>query len=210
MVEWITSSEPVPYLDSLNWMEQRVSAISIGEADEAIWLLEHPSIYTAGTSAGLHEISDSPPFPLYRVGRGGKITYHGPGQRVIYILLNLNKRQRDLRRFVGAIEAWIIAALAEFNIEGFPAKGRTGVWLHRDAACLAQEAKIAAIGIRMRRWVSFHGASVNVNPDLGHYAPIVPCGIREHGVTSLAQIGSTATMADLDAALKKHFNSFFC
>ncbi len=214
MVEWIHAEAPVPYDEALAFMEARVAAIAAGEADEAIWLLEHPPLYTAGTSAKPEDLTDPGRFPVYEAGRGGQYTYHGPGQRVAYVMLDLNKRGRDVRRFVCNLEKWVIAALAEFNVTGEIREGRVGVWVTRpdkprgpDGAL--REDKIAAIGVKLRRWISFHGISINVEPDLSHFTGIVPCGIREHGVTSLVDMGLPVTMADLDNALIHEFECIF-
>ncbi len=210
MVEWITSPGLTDYDMACREMEARVDAIARGEADEAIWLLEHPPLYTAGPSADPADLLAPDRFPVHRTRRGGQYTYHGPGQRVVYVMLDVGRRGRDLRRFVKALEGWVIAALAEFNIRGVIRPGRVGVWVVRDdkpltAAGARREDKIAAIGIRMRRWVSFHGLAVNVEPDLEHFSGIVPCGIAEHGVTSLVDLGLPVSMGDLDVALKKTF-----
>ena len=206
MVEWRISEAPVHYDEALAFMESRVAQIYAGEADEMIWLLEHPPIYTAGTSAKRADLVDPDRFPVYEAGRGGQYTYHGPGQRIAYVMLDLNKRGRDVRKFVQQLEEWVIAALAEFNVTGAIRDGRVGVWVTRPEkprgadGALAED-KIAAIGVKLRRWVSFHGISINVDPDLSHFEGIVPCGIRDHGVTSLVDLGIPATMADLDVAL---------
>ena len=214
MVEWIHSDRLVPYEEALAFMEDRVAAIARGEADEAIWLLEHPPLYTAGTSARREDLTDPDRFPVYEAGRGGQYTYHGPGQRVAYVMLDLNKRGRDVRAFVAALEGWVIAALAEFNIKGEIREGRVGVWVTRPDKApnldgSPREDKIAAIGVKLRKWVSFHGISINVEPDLSHFQGIVPCGIREHGVTSLVDLGLPVTMDDLDTALRLKFGQFF-
>lgn len=213
-MEWITSDGLVPYPQALAWMEARASAIAKGEADEAIWLLEHPPLYTAGTSARIEDLTDPGRFPVYDAGRGGQYTYHGPGQRIAYVMLNVGARGHDVRRFVHQLETWVIAALAEFNVTGEIREGRVGVWVRRpekprgpDGA--VAEDKIAAIGIRLRRWVSFHGISINVDPDLSHFSGIVPCGIRDHGVTSLVDLGLPVTMTDLDLALHRQFDRVF-
>lgn len=194
-----------PYSETLAAMEARVAAIAAGTADEAIWLLEHPPLYTAGTSANPADLTDPNRFAVHVAGRGGQYTYHGPGQRVVYVMLDLNKRGRDVRRFVCALEDWIIATLAAFNVRGERRAGRVGVWVVRpDRAGIdgaPAEDKIAAIGVKLRRWVSFHGLSINVEPDLSHFTGIVPCGIAEHGVTSLVDLGLPVTLADLDGAL---------
>lgn len=210
MVEWITSDTPVDYAEAVTFMEARAAAIRAGEADELIWLLEHPPLYTAGTSAKPSDLLDPERFPVYPAARGGQYTYHGPGQRVAYVMLDVGARGRDVRGFVEALEAWVIAALAEFNVKGELRQGRVGVWVTRpekpplpDGA--PREDKIAALGIRLRRWVSFHGLSINVEPDLSHFDGIVPCGITGHGVTSLVDLGLPVTMSDVDVALKKTF-----
>lgn len=210
MVEWITSPGLVPYEEALAAMEARVAAIHAGTAPECVWLLEHPPLYTAGTSARREDLTDPSRFPVHEARRGGQYTYHGPGQRVAYVMLDLNRRDRDVRRFVQRLEDWIIAALAEFGVRGEVRAGRVGVWVARpDRPPLPdgtpREDKIAAIGVRLRKWVSFHGIAVNVEPDLSHFDGIVPCGIRGHGVTSLVDLGLPVTMADLDLALRATF-----
>ncbi len=214
MVEWITATDLVPYEEALTFMEDRVAKIASGEAQEAIWLLEHPPLYTAGTSAQSADLTDPDRFPVYQAGRGGQYTYHGPGQRVIYVMLDLNKRGRDVRKFVCNLEKWVIDTLAEFNITAERRTGRVGVWVTRPEKPAnfdgsAREDKIAAIGVKLRRWVSFHGISINVEPDLSHFDGIVPCGIREHGVTSLVDLGLPVTMMDLDLALMRQFEAVF-
>lgn len=214
MVEWITATDLVPYEEALSFMEDRVAKIASGEAAEAIWLLEHPPLYTAGTSAQSDDLTDPDRFPVYQAGRGGQYTYHGPGQRVIYVMLDLNKRGRDVRKFVCNLEKWVIDTLAEFNITAERRTGRVGVWVTRPEKPAnfdgsAREDKIAAIGVKLRRWVSFHGISINVEPDLSHFDGIVPCGIREHGVTSLVDLGLPVTMMDLDLALMRQFEAVF-
>lgn len=206
MPEWRISDGLTDYEDALAFMESRAAAIAAGTAPECIWLLEHPPLYTAGTSARQQDLVDPGRFPVHVAGRGGQYTYHGPGQRVVYVMLDLGARGRDVRRFVCALESWVIAALAEFGVTAERREGRVGVWVRRpDRAPLAdgtpREDKIAAIGVKLRRWVSFHGLAVNVEPDLAHFDGIVPCGIRGHGVTSLVDLGLPVTMADLDAAL---------
>lgn len=210
MVEWITSPGLVEYPDALNWMEARVEAIRAGTQPEAVWLLEHPPLYTAGTSARPEDLTDPDRFDVFEARRGGQYTYHGPGQRVAYVLLDVAKRGRDVRRFVAALEDWVIATLAEFNLRGERRQGRVGVWVERpDKPANADgspcEEKIAAIGIRLRKWVSFHGISINVEPDLSHFDGIVPCGISDHGVTSLVDMGLPVTMAEVDNALRRTF-----
>ena len=209
-VEWTTLPGLSPYSETLAAMEARVAAIHSGTAPEAIWLLEHPPLYTAGTSANAADLVQPDRFPVHAVGRGGQYTYHGPGQRVIYTMLDVSRREKDVRCFVRHLENWVIAALAEFNVRGEIRPGRVGVWVQRpDKPRLADgslaEDKIAAIGIKLRRWVSFHGISINVEPDLTHFSGIVPCGIRDHGVTSLVDLGLPVTMDDLDAALRATF-----
>ena len=209
LVEWITSSGLVPYRVSVEWMESRVAGIASGAADEAVWLLEHPPLYTSGTSTGGGEIAERPPFPVFKTGRGGRATYHGPGQRVIYLMLDLDRRQRDVRRFVESIENWLIASLADLGVEGFAVRGRTGVWVSRTGgADQSRDVKVAAIGIRLRRWISFHGASLNIDPNLDHYSAIVPCGIHDCGVGSLAQIAGGLGMPEVDAVLRSRFDQF--
>jgi lipoyl(octanoyl) transferase len=214
MVEWLTSHGLVPYETALAEMEARVAGIARGDADEAIWLLEHPPLYTAGTSAKPADLLTPDRFPVYETRRGGQYTYHGPGQRVAYVMLDLNARGRDVRRFVHQIEDWVIATLAEFNVKGERRAGRVGVWVTRpekppmpDGS--PREDKIAAVGLRIRKWVSFHGISINVEPDLGHFDGIVPCGIAEHGVTSLVDLGLPVTLDDVDDALKRTFPPIF-
>lgn len=214
MVQWTVFDGLTGYESAVAGMETLVARIAVGEADEAIWLLEHPPLYTAGTSAKADDLADPGRFPVYRAGRGGQYTYHGPGQRVVYAMLDLGKRGRDVRRFVERLENWAISALAEFGVKGETRAGRVGVWVSRPERSPTpngspREDKIAAIGVKLRRWVSFHGLSINVDPDLAHYDGIVPCGIREHGVTSLVDLGIPATMADLDVALKRTFETAF-
>ena len=214
MIEWTHIPGLAPYGETLAAMEARAEAIAEGTAPEAIWLLEHPPLYTAGTSADLSDLRDPDRFPVFQARRGGQYTYHGPGQRVAYVMLDLNKRGRDVRQFVAALESWIIDTLATFNIRGERRQGRVGVWVARpDKPALAdgstRDDKIAAIGVRLRRWVSFHGISINVEPDLSHFDGIVPCGITGHGVTSLVDLGLPVTMDDLDAALKQTFPRAF-
>ncbi len=209
-MEWIQSDGLTDYETALSVMEARVADIRAGRADEAIWFLEHPPLYTAGTSAKPADLVDPGRFPVFEARRGGQYTYHGPGQRVVYVMLDLDRRGRDVRCFVRDLEAWVIAALGEFGLTGHIRPGRVGVWIDRpDKPRLPDgrmaEDKIAAIGIRLRRWVSFHGISINVEPDLSHFDGIVPCGITEYGVTSLVDLGLPVTMDDLDVALKRTF-----
>jgi len=213
-VEWHLSADLVPYPVAVAAMEERVARIADGTAAEAIWLLEHPPLYTAGTSAKPADLTDPDRFPVYEAKRGGQYTYHGPGQRVIYIMLDVGKRGRDVRCFVRQLEGWVIATLAEFNVIGEIRPGRVGVWVTRPDKPLTAtgqpaEDKIAAIGIRLRKWISFHGISINVEPDLEHFTGIVPCGITDHGVTSLVDLGLPVTMADLDVALRRRFSQIF-
>jgi lipoyl(octanoyl) transferase len=205
-VDWTLSPGLVGFPEAEAAMRARAAAIAAGEAAELIWLLEHPPLYTAGTSAKEKDLLLPSRFPVYRTGRGGEFTYHGPGQRVIYTLLDLKRRKPDVRAFVAALEAWVIAALAELGVEAGTRAGRVGVWVARAGG---RDDKIAAIGIRLSKWVSTHGVSLNVAPDLSHYAGIVPCGIREHGVTSLADLGIAASMADVDRALRAAFEREF-
>ncbi|MBX3508317.1 MAG: lipoyl(octanoyl) transferase LipB [Parvibaculum sp.] len=207
--EWRISDAPVPYEAAVREMEERVAAIAEGRAPELVWLLEHPPLYTAGTSAAERDLVDPGRFPVFQTGRGGQYTYHGPGQRVAYVMLDLKRRTPDVRAFVGDLERWLIATLAEFNVTGELREGRVGVWVKRPEKGLTAEDKIAAIGVRIRKWVTFHGVSLNVDPDLDHFSGIVPCGISQHGVTSLADLGITATMADVDIALKRNFARIF-
>lgn len=214
MVEWITSPGLTDYDKAERLMDARATEIANGQASEAIWLLEHPPLYTAGPQANPADLSDPNRFPVHKTRRGGQYTYHGPGQRVVYVMLNLAQREKDLRVFVNQLERWVIAALAEFNVTGLIRPGRVGVWVERpdkpaSPTGAVTEDKIAAIGIRMRRWVSFHGLSINVEPDLSHFDGIVPCGISEHGVTSLVDLGLPVTVGDVDTALKRTFDDVF-
>ena len=208
-VEWAVAARPVDYGAALAAMEARVDAIAAGEAGERVWLLEHPPVYTAGTSADPKDLIAPERFPVHRVGRGGQYTYHGPGQRVAYVMLDLKPRGADVRAFVGTLEEWLIAALARFGVRAGRRAGRVGVWVARPDKGEGAEDKIAAIGIRLRRWVSFHGISLNVAPELEHYSGIVPCGVSEHGVTSLADLGVKASMAEVDAVLLREFQRLF-
>ena len=208
-VEWRISNELVPYPEAVAEMEQRAEAIARGEASELVWLLEHPPLYTAGTSAKPEDLLTPDRFPVYKTGRGGQFTYHGPGQRVAYVMLDLKSRTPDVRRFVQDLEEWIIGTLDRFQVRGERRADRVGVWVRRPDLGETREDKIAAIGIRLRRWVSFHGISINVDPDLQHFSGIVPCGISEHGVTSLVNLGLPVSMADVDLALKATFDEVF-
>lgn len=209
-VEWRVSEGLTDYADAVAFMEARVLAISEGRAQELIWLVEHPPLYTAGTSADEGDLIDAR-FPVHKSGRGGQFTYHGPGQRVVYVMLDLTKRGQDVRRFVMALEAWLIETLGAFNLRGERRKDRVGVWVKRPDKGAGFEDKIAAIGIRVRRWVTFHGISLNVEPDLAHFSGIVPCGIAEqrYGVTSLVDLGLPVAMDDADLALKTAFADVF-
>ena len=204
-IHWRISDGPVAYADAVARMEARVAAIRAGTEPELVWLLEHPPLYTAGTSARDADLVAPGRLPVHRTGRGGQYTYHGPGQRVAYVMVDLNRRGRDLRCFVWQLEQWVIETLAAFNVTGERRDGRVGVWVARDG----REDKVGAVGVRVKRWVTYHGVSINVDPDLAHYAGIVPCGITEHGVTSLADLGIPATMADVDVALRQTFTKVF-
>ena len=213
-VEWAISDGLVAYDAAVAEMEARVAAIAAGDAAERVWLLEHPPLYTAGTSARDEDLVDSSRFPVHRSGRGGQFTYHGPGQRVAYAMLDLNRRTPDLRRYVAALEAWLIATLAALNVRGERREDRVGVWVRRPEKAPgptgeAAEEKIAAIGIRVRRWVSFHGVSLNVEPDLSHFSGIVPCGVRAHGVTSLVDLGLPVSLPEVDAVMRSAFETIF-
>ena len=214
MVEWITTDGLTDYRAAEAWMEDRVAAIAEGRASECIWLVEHPPLYTAGTSAKAADLTDPDRFPVYDTKRGGQFTYHGPGQRVAYVLLDVGKRGRDVRCFVRDLEAWVIDTLDQFNLRGEIRDGRVGVWVQRpgkprQANGSPAEDKIAAIGIRLRKWISFHGISINVEPDLDHFTGIVHCGISDHGVTSLVDLGLPVTMDDLDVVLRDSFTKVF-
>jgi len=208
-VGWAVSTDYVDYPAAVAAMEARAAAIADGTAGELVWLLEHPPLYTAGVSAKATDLLAPDRFPVFESGRGGQFTYHGPGQRVAYVMLDLTKRGRDVRAFVAALEAWIIDALAAFNITGELRDGRVGVWVERKGAGWSREDKIAAIGVKLRRWVSFHGISLNVEPDLSHFSGIVPCGQTEHGVTSLVDLGLPVAMDEADAALQTSFTKVF-
>ena len=205
MVEWRVSDRPVGYEEAVRAMEERVAAIHAGTAPELVWLLEHPALYTAGTSADAADLID-PRFPVHSSGRGGQYTYHGPGQRIAYVMLDLTRRGQDVRAHVCRLEGWIIATLGRSGVTGERRQGRVGIWIDRGGG---REDKIAAIGVRVRRWITLHGLAINVAPDLDHFGGIVPCGIRGHGVTSLADLGIPATMAEVDDALRATFNAAF-
>lgn len=204
--DWVVTDTPVPYPEAVAAMEARAAAIAESRAGECVWLLEHPPLYTAGTSAKAEDLVDPGGLPVYPTGRGGQFTYHGPGQRVAYVMLDLKRRGRDLKALVCALEDWLIATLWAFHVRGERRAGRVGVWVDRGGG---REDKIAALGIRVRRWVTFHGVSLNVDPNLSHFAGIVPCGIREHGVTSLVDLGHPVSMADVDLALREAFEARF-
>ncbi|MCC8936566.1 lipoyl(octanoyl) transferase LipB [Bradyrhizobium sp. Arg68] len=209
-VEWRISDVPVSYPDSLAEMDARVAAIAAGSAPELVWLLEHPPLYTSGTSGKAGDLLD-PRFPTFQSGRGGQVTYHGPGQRVAYVMLDLKRRRPDVRAYVASLEQWIIRTLAAFNVRGERREDRVGVWVKRPDKGPGREDKIAAIGVRLRRWVSFHGIAINVEPDLSHFQAIVPCGVVDprYGVTSLVDLGLPVTMADVDIALRQAFAEVF-
>ena len=202
--DWKISDTPVPYPDAVDFMEARAAAIAQGTAGEMVWLLEHPPIYTAGTSAKDADLLDAR-FPVHHTGRGGQFTYHGPGQRVGYVMLDLKTRKPDVRAYVHDLEQWLIETLALFNVKGERREGRVGIWVQRGL----REDKIAALGVRIKRWVTFHGVALNVDPDLSHFGGIVPCGVSQHGVTSLADLGILVSMADVDVALKQSFRKVF-
>jgi lipoyl(octanoyl) transferase len=206
MVEWRVSDAPVAYEAAVAAMEERVAEIRAGTAGELVWLLEHPPLYTAGTSARIGDLVEPGLFPVHRTGRGGQFTYHGPGQRVGYVMLDLERRGPDLRSYVRGLEEWLIRTLRSFGVTGERRLGRVGIWI---VGSDGRERKVAAIGIRVRRWVTFHGVSLNVDPDLSHYRGIVPCGIQEHGVTSLADQGVRVSMQDVDDALRRAFAAVF-
>jgi lipoyl(octanoyl) transferase len=208
-VGWAVSTDYVPYPAAVAAMEARAAAIADGTAGELIWLLEHPPLYTSGVSAKATDLIEPDRFPVFESGRGGQFTYHGPGQRVAYVMLDLTQRGRDVRAFVAALEAWIIDALAAFNVTGELRDGRVGVWVERKGAGWSREDKIAALGVKLRKWISFHGISLNVEPDLSHFSGIVPCGQVEHGVTSLVDLGLPVTLDEADAALKASFQKVF-
>ena len=203
-IEWQVAVGLTPYAGAVSFMEERAAEIARGTAPELVWLVEHPPIYTAGTSAKDADLLDAR-FPVFKTGRGGQFTYHGPGQRVGYVMLNLKHRKADVRAFVHDLEEWLIGTLAQFNVKGERREGRVGIWVVRGS----REDKIAAIGVRVRHWVTFHGVSINVDPDLDHFSGIVPCGVTEHGVTSLHDLGLPVTMADVDVAMRKSFSEVF-
>ena len=205
-MEWLITHDPVPYDIALAFMEKRVAEIKNGTAEEVVWLLEHPPLYTAGTSANTSDLLEPQRLPVYETGRGGRYTYHGPGQRVAYTMIDLKKRGGDVRQYVHDLEEWIIRSLARIQVDAERRDGRIGIWVTRDDG---SEDKIAALGVRVRRWVTFHGISINVTPDLSHFGGIIPCGINEHGVTSLADLGNHASMANLDQHLRTSFEEVF-
>ena len=214
MVQWEITENKVGYETALTAMDKHVEKMIQGEANEKIWLLEHPPLYTAGTSADRQDLVEPNRFPVFETKRGGQYTYHGPGQRVVYVMLDLNKRGKDVKKFVKNLESWITLTLSEFNVTGQSRDGRVGIWVERPDKPLKnngalEEDKIAAIGVRLRKWVTLHGLSINLDPDLSHFQGIVPCGIREHGVTSLVDLGLPVSMHDLDNALKKSFSEVF-
>lgn len=214
MVQWEISDGEVGYNTALEKMDNHVQKMISGEAGEKIWLLEHPSLYTAGTSADKKDLIKPNLFPVFETKRGGQYTYHGPGQRIVYVMLDLNNRGKDIKKFVNNLEAWIIHTLAEFNVIGQSRSGRVGIWVERpdkpkNVDGFIEEEKIAAIGVRLKKWVTLHGLSINVDPDLNNFQGIVPCGIKDHGVTSLVDLGLPVSMADLDNALKKSFSKVF-
>lgn len=203
-IEWRVSQAPVPYPEALAFMEERAAAIRAGSARECVWLLEHPPLFTAGTSADPAELSNPLGFPVYQAGRGGRYTYHGPGQRVVYVMLDLDKRGKDIRCFVHALEGWMIDALGQLGVSAHRAEGRIGIWVGEGP----DEKKIGALGVRVKRWVTLHGFALNVAPDLAHFGGIVPCGIAEYGVTSLDKLGKQIAMVGVDACLKRGFHPF--
>ena len=214
MVQWEITEDKVDYEIALAKMDNHVEKMIQGKAGEKIWLLEHPPLYTAGTSANRKDLIEPNQFPVFETKRGGQYTYHGPGQRVVYVMLDLNQRGKDVKKFVKNLEDWIILTLSEFNVIGQSRDGRVGIWVERPDKPLnnngaVEEEKIAAIGVRVRKWITLHGLSINLDPDLSHFQGIVPCGIREHGVTSLVDLGLPVSMHDLDNALKKSFSEVF-
>jgi lipoyl(octanoyl) transferase len=209
-VAWQISDSPVPYPDAVAFMEERAAAIAAGEAGELVWLLEHPPLYTSGTSGKADDLLD-PRFPLFTTGRGGQLTYHGPGQRIAYVMLDLKRRCPDIRAYVAGLEEWIIRTLAAFNVRGERREDRVGVWVRRPDKGAGYEDKIAAIGVRLKRWVSFHGIAINVEPELAHFSAIIPCGVSDprFGVTSLVDLGHPVSMIDVDIALRQTFEGLF-
>tara|TARA_E500000331_G_scaffold355118_1_gene409819 strand:+ start:150 stop:848 length:699 start_codon:yes stop_codon:yes gene_type:complete len=210
-IEWLISDNTVCYEEAVEFMERRVTGIRKGNEPETVWLLEHPSLYTAGTSADPAELLENNKFPIFQSGRGGRYTYHGPGQRVVYVMLDLKNRDDDVRKYVRDLEQWIMDTLVQFAVIGERRQGRVGIWVGRGAlgSPTYREDKIAAIGVRVRGWVTYHGISLNVEPDLSHYSGIVPCGIKNYGITSLWDLGLTPTMPDVDCALKASFETVF-
>ncbi|MEM7226261.1 MAG: lipoyl(octanoyl) transferase LipB [Pseudomonadota bacterium] len=210
-LEWRIAPEPVDYPEAVATMEEQVAAIRQGNAAECVWLLEHPPLYTAGTSARDEDLLTPERFPVYRTGRGGQYTYHGPGQRVAYVMLDLRRRGLDVRRYVCDLENWLIRTLATFNVTGERRDGRIGIWIDRGrlGGPMGREDKIAALGVRVRHWITYHGIALNVDPDLSHFDGIVPCGIADHGVTSLVDLGLPVAMADVDVALREAFEDTF-
>ena len=209
-LDWRVSDEPVEYRRAVLEMEARVAKIAAGTAPECVWLLQHPPLYTAGTSADPADLLTPDRFPVFKTGRGGQYTYHGPGQRIAYVMLDLKRRKPDIRAFVATLEEWLIRTLWNFHIRGERREDRVGVWVRRPDKGAGREDKVAAIGIRLRHWVTFHGVSLNVDPDLGHFDGIVPCGVRKHGVTSLVDLGIPVSMPEVDALLRKEFEALFC
>jgi len=205
-MEWRISDGLIDYAQAVQAMEARVAAIRAGQAEELVWLLQHPPLYTAGTSAKDTDLLQPDRLPVYRTGRGGQYTYHGPGQRIAYVMLDLQRREMDIRQYVGLLEEWLIATLGRFNLRGERRDGRVGIWIDRGQG---REDKIAAVGVRVRRWVTYHGVALNVEPDLSHYAGIVPCGIQEHGVTSLVDMGLPIEMAEVDVQLANAWDEVF-
>lgn len=206
MVEWIENSHPIPYENAIESMEKRVSDIIAGTQQECVWLLEHPSIYTAGTSANPKDLLNPGQFPIHTTGRGGQYTYHGPGIRIAYVMLNLKHREQDIKKFVCNLEQWLINTLKALKVTGERRQGRVGIWVTDKKG---NEAKIAALGIRVRKWITFHGVALNINPNLSHFTGIVPCGIKEYGVTSLKELGINTSTKEIDTILKQEFTKIF-